>query len=331
MAYSPIEEHGVIGNTRTIALSCTDGTIDWLCYPHFDSPSVFAAILDDEKGGYFRISPVRPDFDYKQMYWPDTNILVSRFLSSDGVSEVVDFMPISANESCPRHPVVRMAKAVRGSVRLRMECIPAFNFARDDHTVRIDGRRALFESKDLNLELLANRDLEVRDNGCFIEFTLHQEESAVFLLQEASDAGSASEFTRDQAQQMLDETTRYWQRWLAQCTYAGRWRETVNRSALMLKLLTFKPTGAIIAAPTCSLPEALGGERNWDYRYAWIRDAAFTLYALMRIGFADEAAAFMAWVEQRCGELNPDGSLQIMYGIDGRHDLTEHILDHLKG
>ena len=331
MAYYPIENHGVIGDMHTVALVCMDGSIDWFCYPHFDSPSVFASILDEKKGGVFRLSATLPGTKYKQLYWPDTNVLISRFLSSEGVAEVIDFMPVPvvADESEHPHELVRFVRTVRGSVCFRMECRPAFNYARDEHLVAVHGRRAVFSSETLTLALVSSVPQKADGNGSVAEFTLGPGESAGFVLRRAE--GCPEEISRERIQGLLDETIAYWQRWLAHSSYAGRWRETVHRSALVLKLLTFKPTGAIVAAPTCSLPEQIGGSRNWDYRYTWIRDAAFTLYALMRIGFADEAAEFMKWVEERSHETNPDGSLQIMYGIDGRHDLSEAELPHLAG
>jgi GH15 family glucan-1,4-alpha-glucosidase len=176
------------------------------------------------------------------------------------------------------------------------------------------------------------RPLRQEGNGVTLDFTLNEGETAVFVFGKV-DAGTDCDVLLSQpdAVELATKTVRYWRHWLSQCTYRGRWRELVHRSALVLKLLTFKPTGAIVAAPTTSLPEDMGGVRNWDYRYTWIRDAAFTLYGLLRIGFTEEAAAFMNWLVARGAELNPDGSLQIMYGLDGRHKLTEETLDHLDG
>jgi GH15 family glucan-1,4-alpha-glucosidase len=173
--------------------------------------------------------------------------------------------------------------------------------------------------------------LKQRDSGVFAEFALREEQSAIFVLGEI-DPGATRDvaFSRSE-EELFMRTVDYWRHWLSKCTYTGRWREMVHRSALVLKLLTYEPTGAIVAAPTTSLPEGIGGERNWDYRYTWIRDAAFTLYGLLRIGFTEEAESFMGWLEDRCYEPRPDGSLQLMYGIDGRSDLTEETLEHLEG
>jgi GH15 family glucan-1,4-alpha-glucosidase len=191
---------------------------------------------------------------------------------------------------------------------------------------------ACFHSPGLNFELATRVPLKQDGNGVFAEFALQEEEVAVFVLRQMQPGrGCNPLLTETETQALFHQTVEYWRRWLANCTYHGRWREMVHRAALMLKLLTYEPTGAIIAAPTCSLPEELGGGRNWDYRYTWIRDTSFTLYALLRIGFTAEAGDFMRWLEARCHEIEPDGSLQIMYGIDGRHTLTEEILDHLEG
>jgi pentatricopeptide repeat protein len=334
MAYLPIEDYGIIGNLQTIALVGMNGSIDWFCFPHFDSPSVFAAILDERKGGYFRISPATPDgIVYKQIYWPETNVLVTRFLSEDGVAEIIDYMPVGApREDQGFHGLVRQVKVVRGRMTFRVECFPAFDYGRDPHTVEVVSGGARFLSSKLNLALAADYPIQKIAEGVWGEFTLEQQQSASFELHQLDPIASDQiGVTEQDAYRLFTETVEYWQRWIAKCTYKGRWRETVHRSALVLKLLVFQPTGAIVAAPTTSLPEAIGGERNWDYRYTWIRDAAFTLYGLLRIGFTEEAKAFMRWLESRCQNSNPDGSLQLMYGIDGRSDLTEETLDHLDG
>ena len=333
MPYQPIENYGLIGNMRTTALVGMDGSIDWFCFPHFDSPSVFAAILDNHKGGYFKIAPHCDGLTHKQYYWPDTNVLVTRFLSPDGVGRVLDFMPVgSKNSSTLCNGVIRRVQSIRGTMLFRLECHPAFNFAREGHNMVLLSDGAIFESSSLTLRLGTQVPLKQERNGIVADFVLKEGEEADFSLQGVEDNREDTlPLPESQAEELFRQTVEFWRRWLSKCTYTGRWREMVYRSALALKLLTFEPTGAIVAAPTCSLPETIGGSRNWDYRYTWIRDAAFTLYGLLRIGFTDEAAAFMHWLEARCHELNPDGSLQIMYGIDGRHTLNEESLDHLQG
>ena len=333
MVYQPIENYGIIGDMHSVALVGMDGSIDWLCFPHFDSPSVFAAILDDKKGGRFKISPAPNGVTCRQMYWPDTNVLVTRFLSPDGVGEVTDYMPVGAPASGHgHHRLIRRVKVVRGEMTFQAECSPAFNYAQDSHDTEITTEGACFRSPKLSLGLATSAPLRKHGGGAVVDFTLREDETAVFVLQEIEPgAGCGVPVSEPEAEELFQQTVEYWRRWLSKCTYTGRWREIIHRSALTLKLLTYEPTGAIVAAPTCSLPEGVGGERNWDYRYTWIRDAAFTLYGLVRIGFTEEAAHFMYWLESRCWESKPEGPLQLMYGIDGRTDLTEETLDHLEG
>jgi GH15 family glucan-1,4-alpha-glucosidase len=335
MPYQPIEHYGVIGNLRTCALVGMGGSIDWLCLPRFDSPSVFAAVLDDGKGGRFCIAPPSCDgLRQKQFYWPDTNVLITRFLHPDGIAEVEDYMPLGGAPGGPADQVVRRVRAVRGRMPLRMECRPAFDYARARHETAVTERGARFDAPGLSLELAAPVPLARDGDGVTADLRLGEGQSATFVLRllEAGHAPGPCPGAGE-AEDRFRETVAYWRRWLARCTYRGRWRETVQRSALALKLLTFEPTGAIVAAPTTSLPEGVGGGRNWDYRYTWIRDAAFTLYALMRIGFTEEATGFMDWLEARWreGESSGDGPLQLMYAIDGRSDLTEEELPHLEG
>jgi GH15 family glucan-1,4-alpha-glucosidase len=214
----------------------------------------------------------------------------------------------------------------------RLDCQPAFNYARDPHLTRISATGAVFDSSELSLALSSSIPFEKTARGVTCEFTLDEEQELIFVLRQVSHgADCPPALSRDEAGVSFDATIGFWRSWLSQCTYKGRWREMVERSALALKLMTFAPTGAIVAAPTCSLPESIGGGRNWDYRYTWLRDAAFTIYGLMRIGFTTEAAAFMHWIEARCAEPLPDGSLQLVYRIDGSHELPEEELTHLEG
>ncbi len=312
MPYQPIEDYGLVGNLRTAALVGKNGSIDWFCFPHFDSPSVFGAILDDKKGGYFRIAPTIDEISRKQVYWADTNVLVTRFLSTEGVGEIIDYMPVGeSKEEAPYRGLIRRVKVARGCMRFRLECIPAFNYGRNKHTLEFIKEGALFSSPQLRLALASSIPLQSFNNGVAGEFSLDEGQTQSFELH------GLEEGVREQiglpepvSEQLFRDTIHYWREWIGKCTYRGRWRETVHRSALLLKLLTFEPTGAIVAAPTCSLPESLGGPRNWDYRYTWIRDAAFTVYSLMRIGFTDEAAQFVSFLDARCHEMEPDGSLQ---------------------
>jgi GH15 family glucan-1,4-alpha-glucosidase len=335
MSYQPIEDYGMIGNMHTAALVGKNGSIDWCCLPHFDSPSVFGAILDDKKGGFFSIAPVNEAVSRRQVYWPETNVLVTRFLLPGGVIEVVDYMPVGLKkgERGYRH-LIRRVEAIRGCVPVRLRCCPAFNYARDQHSVSATDRGVMFESPSLSIELLSRVPLEIESEhgGVQATFSLPQGQRAAFAIRMLDDAHRGVPMDSEEFEQSLfQQTIDYWHRWIGKCTYSGRWREMVYRSALALKLLTFEPTGAIVAAPTCSLPEAIPGPRNWDYRYTWIRDASFSLYALLRLGFTQEAEAFMGWLERRCHERKPDGGLQIMYGLHGEHELPELTLDHLDG
>jgi len=333
MGYQPIENYGIIGNMYTTALVGLNGSIDWFCFPRHDSPSVFAALLDYNKGGHFQITPNIDGATHKQFYWPETNILVTRFLAACGVGEIIDFMPVGKSvREHGYHWLVRQVRGIRSSMSFRLECYPAFNYARDAHQTVLTSSGACFLSPKLSLGLLTDIPLKQDDRGVFAEFTLQTDQTAVFVLRELeSDSDCGLPLQRVEAIELFEDTVHYWRRWLSKCIYKGRWRETVERSALALKLLTYEPTGAIIAAPTCGLPEEIGGDRNWDYRYTWIRDAAFTLYGLLRIGFTTEAAQFMGWIEARCHELDPAGTLQTVYGINGCHDLSEEILEHLEG
>ena len=291
MAYQPIENYGIIGNMHTVAMVGMNGSIDWFCFPHFDSPSVFGAILDDKKAGRFQISPIE-SVNTKQLYWPGTNVLITRFLSPHGVGEVIDYMPADSGQSHDvYHQIIRRVRVVRGSLKFRVVCQPAFNYARTAHTTEVTERGACFGTPELRLGLATGIPLAQDGSGVACEFTRSEGQTAVFVLRQIPDGTSCGPvLTVGEEEELFRSTVNYWRQWLSQCNYRGRWREMVERSALALKLLTFKPTGAIVAAPTCSLPEDIGGERNWDYRYTWIRDAAFTLYGLMRIGFTEEPA-----------------------------------------
>ena len=334
--YQPIENYGVIGNLQTVALVAINGSIDFLCFPYFDSPSIVAALLDAKKAGRFSLAPVLQNSRPKQIYLSNSNILVTRFLSPDGVAEVTDFMPISLESETDKaqsavHQVIRRAKCVRGEVRFQMIFEPRFDYGRTKHEVKLlSEREAQFTPATGDpVRLRAERPLAIRDDYVEADFVLRAGESAVFILD--GDADSPHEIDPKRVAQEFKNTLNYWRSWLSKSTYRGRWREMVDRSALVLKLLTSQRHGSIVAAPTFGLPETVGGERNWDYRFTWIRDASFTLYALSRLGFSSESGAFIRWLEDRCRELTPGEPLQIMYGTDGRKDLTETVLSHWEG
>ena len=335
MSYQPIENYGIIGNMRTVALVGMNGSIDWYCHPHFDSPSIFGAILDDKKGGRFQISADGDGVRHKQVYWPSTNVLVTRFLLKEGIAELEDFMPAGLPSDSPeyRH-VCRRVRCVRGAVRISVACRPAFDYGRQTHDTLIEANGATFKTGSLALTL--STAVPLRNDGrggVSAEFVLSEGKSQVFILRDdGAEGGVPCPPSAEDAEELLQSTVKFWQDWLSICTYHGRWRDQVHRSALALKLLTFEPTGAIIAAPTTSLPEVIGGARNWDYRYTWIRDAAFTVYAFLRIGFRDEAAAFMRWIEDHASKhVRPKAPGAVVFTIEGDNQLPEQTLDHWEG
>ena len=332
--YLPIAEHGLIGDLHTVALVGTEGTIDWYCCPSFDSPSVFGAILDADRGGRFSLKPSIGNWTSKQLYFPDTNVLITRFLSAEGVGEVEDFMPIGElRGGTHRQRLIRRVVGVRGRMHFELVCAPRFDYGRDRHQVQRHQHGVVFEASDLRLALETEAPIDVRGGDAHASVELSAGESATFVLEHLRDAYEPHSHSAEEMRELVEGTVAYWRSWLSQSRYKGRWREMVHRSALTLKLLTYQPTGAIVAAPTTSLPEVLGGERNWDYRYTWIRDAAFSLYALLRLGFTQEAAAFMDWLNHRVSSERWErtGPLNVLYGIDGRRELPEQLLDHLEG
>jgi GH15 family glucan-1,4-alpha-glucosidase len=331
MIFEPIENYGVIGNMRSIALVGINGSIDFLCYPNFDSPTVFAALLDDESGGRFQIQPQLKKRRVRQLYLPDTNILLTRFLAEEGVAELTDYMPIGEDGEQPNE-IIRTVSVIRGKLEFKMQCQPRPNYARCEHTVNIEDGRAIFSPASDScpaLALYSSVPLRQESQDATCEFSLRAGERATFVFGGVRPQGQQPEM--EFVEQRFHQTARFWKGWIARSKYKGRWREMVNRSALMLKLLISREHGSLIAAPTFSLPEEIGGVRNWDYRFTWLRDAAFTLYALIRLGFVEEAEAFIEWLKGRLGDDAERGPLQVMYGIDGRQKLDELTLDHLHG
>jgi len=328
--YLPIEEHGIVGDLRTVALIGTDGTVDWYCPARFDAPSLFGALLDKNKGGYFSITARTSYAKPKQLYLPDTNILLTRFQGKDAVGEVIDFMvPETRSTGKARDLLVRQARAVRGTVTFELACHPAFDYGRLSHELQIiQGVGAVFASPLGRAVLRTDVSLKAEDDGVAATFTLQEGESADFHLEWNGDVRPV---TAGETDEVLTRTQDFWQGWLGQSRYRGRWRETVQRSALALKLLVYHPTGALVAAPTTSLPEEPGGTLNWDYRYAWLRDASFTVYSLMRLGFLEEAASFMDWLQKRCETATAERDVMIMYTVDGSDHLPETTLGHLDG
>ena len=325
---SSIDAHGIIGDMRTAALVNDKGSIDFFCWPEFDSPSIFCALLDSPDAGIFQLTPDLPNARREQIYLPDTNVLQTRWLSDAAVVEVTDLLAIS-DELDDLPLLIRRVRVVSGKADIHLRCAVRQDYARAPTHAALDNGTVCFNADDQpGLRLCGSQPLQIDDGAAVARFTLNQDEGADFVLGGVDDDRVDSRCT-DLA---LAHTLQYWRGWIAQSNYRGRWREMVNRSALALKLLTSRKHGAIIAAATFGLPETPGGERNWDYRYTWIRDASFTVYAFMRLGFVEEANAYMRWLKGRvsdcCGQ---PMKINILYGIDGRQELPETELAHFAG
>lgn len=331
--YPPIAEHGLIGDLQTTALVATDGTIDWFCCPRFDSASVFGALLDHDDGGRFTLRPLADGVVTKQMYLPDSAMLVTRYLADSGVAEVTDFMPITDPTSVTdRRRIVRVVRGVRGTIELDVRVEPRFDYGRTPHGVEGTSNHVVFHSDTLDLDLSATVPLEHDGTDVTARVVVHEGDLECFVL-ESGAGGEPTVIGDGRVIALFDETHAYWQRWVEHGTYRGRWREMVYRSAITLKLLTYAPSGGIVAAATGGLPEQVGGERNWDYRYTWVRDGSLSVRALLALGFDDEAVGFASWLRDRFDEKRSDGSapLDIMYRVDGASDLVEETLDHFEG
>ena len=334
-ASRPIEAHGVIGDMTTAALVADDGAVDFLCWPGFDGPSIFAALLDPARGGAWRLAPRLDGARTRQMYLPDTNVLLTRWLSPEGAAEITDFMPLPEPGGRPR--LVRRVHATRGRVRFALRCAPRPDYARARTRAEAEAGGVVFRAQGSSggapareapaLRLIGPVPLRAEGGDAVAEFELRPGETADFVLLDADAPPPAP----GETEALFGACVADWRGWAARSTYKGRWREAVTRSALALKLLTSREHGSIAAAATFGLPEAPGGVRNWDYRATWIRDASFTVYAFMRLGYADEANAFMRWIKARADRCGSDGSMRIMYGLDGHERLHEEELSHLSG
>jgi GH15 family glucan-1,4-alpha-glucosidase len=340
--YPNISDHGLIGDLQTAALVSTDGTVDWFCCPRFDSPSLFASLLDTDKGGYFRIAPDTSDYVSRQLYFPDTAMLITRFMTEDGVGEVTDFMPVAGETPTDRHRLVRLLRTVRGTMRFVMEVKPRFDYGRAPHKLEITDDGFVFYSNGMQLTFnpVGERAVPLGEQGLRVE-RLEDDIRAIRTLREGEISGVVMEsmggpprrIPPAELEQLSDQTAAFWRGWVGRSTYQGRWREMVARSAMTLKLMTYAPSGALVAAPTAGLPELTGGERNWDYRFTWVRDASFSVYALLGLGYVEEAAGFGRWLRDRVEESKDQGThpLKIMYRVDGSSDLSEETLDHFEG
>ncbi|MEU6254079.1 glycoside hydrolase family 15 protein [Streptomyces sp. NPDC047043] len=335
--YPPIAEHGLVGDLQSAALVSSQGVVDWFAAPRFDSPSIFAALLDHDRGGFMRLAPEHPDLTCKQLYYPDTAVLVTRFMSPDGVGEVVDFMPPDrTGTATDRHTLIRVVRAVRGSVDFTLECRPRFDYGRAEHQLELgEGENSgLFRSPGMDAHLQSSFPLERDGQDVRGRVALRAGESGGVVFTVCASGGAApAPLTVDGVTAQLDDTALFWQTWLRQSRYRGRWPELVHRSVITLKLLTYAPTGALVAAATTGLPEQIGGERNWDYRFTWVRDGALSVRAMLDLGFVEEATAFVHWLMDRLHEREgkEEEALQTMYRIDGNPDLPEQTLEHFEG
>ncbi|MGF6493444.1 GH15 family glucan-1,4-alpha-glucosidase [Luteibacter sp. 621] len=322
-----IGEHGIVGDLDTAALVATDGTVDFMCWPHLDSPTIFAALLDPEEGGEFSVEPTLADPRRMQLYVPETNVLMTRWMSEEGSVELTDVMPHPEARARVPRALLRCVRVLRGTVDIRVRCRPRFDYAREVPDVEAYGDSAVFHAGKRSLRLAATVPLDIGQGEAEASFTLEAGEHAWFMLGDEEH----EPLTADECENALTATADAWRRWTRRSNYKGRWRERVDRSALVLKLLTSHRHGSIAAAATFGLPEATGAERNWDYRATWMRDASFTVYAFMRLGFIEEAEHFRQWTEDRLAKLDKHSALRIMYSLDGSEAREESTLDHLAG
>ena len=329
--YKRINDYGIIGNLGSCALVGLDGSIDWCCLPHIDSSSVFCALLDDNKGGRFRIG-ARGEYQSTQTYQKDTNILDTIITTPSGKVTITDFMPFSDAEEEQGRPVIyRMVKGVNGTVSLDVTYQPRLDYARARTELRKDGLRITADGNGTSLTLSSTIPLDLRDEDAFATHEIKAGERIVFVLGHDNSLSYAPE--TDDA---LEATTRAWKTWVhscdeSVCVFGGPWHEMVVRSAFTLKILTHQATGSIAAAATTSLPDEIGGVRNWDYRFTWLRDASFTVQALHNLGHRKGAENFLDWFQEIIARHPDPSEIQIMYGLYGTAELKEIELDHLEG
>lgn len=334
--YPPIADYAVIGDSRSAALVSRDGSIDWLCWPRFDSPSLFAALLDARRGGRFRVRPAGA-FRSERRYLPDTNVLETVFHTADGSVALRDLMPVASEEAKraalgPEHEILREIEGLTGRVALEIEYAPRPDYARG--RPRLDRRGALglwCETGDAALALTGDVPLvpDPDRRTARGRATIAAGERRYLSLSWSAQAPAVIPPLGDAARGRVEATIGWWRAWAARCAYDGPYREAVVRSALVLKLMTYAPSGAVVAAPTTSLPERIGGVRNWDYRYCWLRDASFTLRALLDLGYPEEAAAYLGWILHATRLTWPE--LQVLYDVHGEARLPERELPHLGG
>ena len=336
VGYAPIEAYAIIGDCRGAALVARDGSIDWLCWPRFDSPSIFAAILDAERGGCFRIAPVG-DAEADRRYIPDTPILETTFTSESGTVILRDLMPVASEEDKRRvllaeHEILREIEGIDGELELEIRFEPRPNYGQRAPMLEQRGAlgiwskcggSALSLSGDVSLEISPD---QMTATG---RVTVRAGERLHLSLSYSQDGPAVIPACGDAARERIARTTAWWQEWAGRARYTGPFRDEVVRSAITLKLLTFAPSGAIVSAPTTSLPEESGGEDNWDYRYCWLRDASLTIRALYGLGYDEEAEAFINWLLHATRLTWPE--VRVLYDVYGNHRVPERELDHFQG
>jgi len=330
--YLPIADYGIIGNMKTVAMISLDGAVDFMCFPDFDSPTIFARLLDKDRGGSFAVIPQFNSRKTKQLYLPGTAILLTRFFSDDGISELTDYMPVEGSTTDSVCAIVRKIKTIRGNVTYKINCAPRFDYGKASHQIKRTGKNELtftaVNDGDTMIRLIADFPLRFKEQDGYAEITIKQGEEGWIVLESLKQREEIPIADIDAYKNSTyHETIGFWKGWISKSTYKGRWTDLVSRSAITLKLLTSAAHGSMVAAPTFSIPESLNGNRNWDYRFTWIRDAAFTMYAFLRLGFTEEATRFLHWIHERSG----DNLLQLVYAVDGSPVANEKVLRHLEG
>lgn len=332
--YPPIENHAIIGDLKTAALVELNGSINFFCFPNFDSPSVFTQLLDVNKGGFFKIHPTSNDVRYKQFYHSSTNVLLTRFLTPNGIGEVTDFMVVGTPEGT--NVLVRKINSIYGDLTFELECAPAFQYAEQEHNIKqLSNTEVRFVEQggeNASMRLICSEHLKIKNKSVVSTFEVKQGEVAYIILECGHNNIIDRDHLSELAEQMYNDTVDYWQNWLKKCTYTGDYKSMVFRSALVLKLLISNQYGAMVAAPTFSLPEEPGGYLNWDYRYSWIRDVSFSIYTLLSLGFDEEANHYFKWIEKISAKAQKEEKpLNIMYTISGEENLQERFLKQLEG
>ncbi|HYS53010.1 MAG TPA: glycoside hydrolase family 15 protein [Thermoanaerobaculia bacterium] len=331
--YRPIADYAVVGCTRSAALISSEGSIDWLCWPRFDSPSVFARLLDDQRGGYFSIRP-RVEFKSQRRYLDGTNVLETIFKTADGIVRLIDLMPVMREEEKRQHlspfrQMLRRVEGVSGEVPIEVHFCPRPNYARRPQDLKYRRDSVFCEQTPTTLHMRSDVKFDLDGPDATARFTMRKGDRHDFALAFEDRSPAVMPHIGDDATLTIERTVKFWREWSSQCTYTGPYRDRVLRSALVLKLLAYAPSGAIVAAATTSLPEKVGGVRNWDYRYCWLRDASFTVAAFDHIGFTVEGSAFVDWILYATRLTHP--RLQILYDVFGEPKMPERVLSHLEG